>query len=394
MRERGCDPAFLLFEDSGMVEYCRKRKLAFDARFALVPLGRVPLVSHFVRERAVFRMLNGFLDEVRPVALVGEPIVPQRVRALFERARTRGVRTLALQWALHSTMAPHRSALASRVLALRDQHSSLARGVLYELYLLFLASLFRLADAFRGKEYFMHADTHVDRLGVIDEASGEALLGEGWKREHIRVVGYAEFTIVAELVRRIHADENNRAALCGKYGLTPGRKKILVLSTPFYSGRNAVFLDREGQRKYFGKIFEDIRSVFSPEEADILFKLHPREQDMYGSDLGIRIFHNEADLYELIVLSDLYVAHPLTAANFILRASATPAIFVNFTPLEYMDVGRELYKLRDIEKTHEAFRTKLKRFRDGALPLQYDASDVGTDSLEKIADFITGRNRD
>ncbi len=174
--ERGMAPAFLLFEDKGMVAHCKERGLPYDARFVSIPLGRVPLISHFTRERAIFRELDTFLDDARPGVLVSEPVVPHRARALFARAKHRGIETLALQWALHTSMVSARSpSLAGRVLALRSSRGSLLRGILYKTYLFFLMLMFRIADLFSGGTYFMHADNHVNYLALTDEPPREPL---------------------------------------------------------------------------------------------------------------------------------------------------------------------------------------------------------------------------
>lgn len=392
LRARGMEPTFLLFEDVGMIAYCRERGLAYDARFALIPLGRTPLYSHVVREKQVFDQLDSFLGEAQPCCLVSEPSIPPRARALFSFAQKRRIPTFALQWAQNAGVArDSRRTLRSRALALTNHRDSFVIALLYKVYLGVLVVVIRTADLFLGGNHFVFKDRYTDRLGVIDESSRQLFLQEGWKDEEIRIVGSADFTIMHELRERVHRDATVREALLARYGLTEGRRKILVLSTPFYVGRGkAVFLDRRGQIEYFKRVLADIREVFPESETDILFKLHPRDEPIYDSltPLGIKMFHNEANLEELVAVADLYIAHPTTAANFTIRASSTPAIFINFTPLSFFDEGKRIYHLRSITKTREEFRNQLAEYKRGTLPLQYDA-DVDINSLSTIADFIT-----
>ena len=88
LRERGADPAFLLLEDGGMRAYSHARHLSHDARFLEIPLGKIPLVSHIVREKSIFGLFDRFLDEARPAVLVAEPRMGERERALFQKAAT------------------------------------------------------------------------------------------------------------------------------------------------------------------------------------------------------------------------------------------------------------------------------------------------------------------
>lgn len=386
LRTAGFTPAFLLFDDLGMVAYCRSRALLVDTTFIMRSARfHMPFVTPVRRDLARLNRMDSFLAEKKPHALVCEPAVPQLTRALYKTAHACGVRTLALQWASHSDAAIHmQRTVRSRILALRDH------GIILSIYLFVLKGVFYCSNLFLGRKMLIQTELHVDALGVVDEAAKEYFIQHGWRGADIQVVGLADFTLIREKSQRIATDPAARALLEKKYQLTPGKKRILVLSTPFYTGARAVYLNRAGQREYFDKIFKNIRTVFGVKEADIIFKLHPREQNIYGdlSDMGVHVCHNEADLAELIALADLYIAHPGSGANFVVRASGKPALFINFTPLLYMDAGKELYQLRSIVKTHEDFRAQLAAYKAGILPLQYDASDVDPASLQKIVDFI------
>src|SRR3989344_5145867 len=389
LRAAGFAPTFLLFDDSGMVAYCRSRALPVDTTFIMhTPRFHVPFVTPVRRDLARLNRIDSFLTEKKPHVLVCEPAVPQLIRALYKVARARGIRTLALQWASHSDAATQLGrTVRSRLLALRDH------GIILSIYLFILKGVFYCVDLLLGRNKLIQTELQVDSLGVVDSAAKEYFIRTGWQGGRVSVVGLADFTLMRELSHNVAINTTARALLEKKYKLVPGKKRVLVLSTPFYTGARAVYLSNAGQQEYFGNVFEDIRAVFGVAEADIIFKLHPREQNIYGdlSDMGVHVCHNEADLTELIALSDLYIAHPGSGANFVVRASGKPALFINFTPLLYMDVGKELYQLRSIVKTHEDFRAQLATYKAGTLPLQYDASQVDYHSLQKIVDFISER---
>ena len=391
IRERGFEPMFLFFEDSGMIEYCHARSIPCDTRF--IQRGvHIPFYSPLVHEAKLQTLLEAFLNE-HPYALVTEPGVDQRTRSLFKRAKEYAVKRYALQWALHTDpRKPVKRSPYSRYLEIRRRYGSFLRTPFVAGYYLLLRALFWVADFFHGGDVYVHLHHYAEKLGTIDNTLREYFVWSGWRDDQIQVVGFADYSLINNEIRSLEEDAVRREALCRRYSLDERRKRILVISNPFYTGRNAVYLDEEGQRAYFRHIFDDIRSVYPEREADILFKVHPREDvAMYAefTQHGIRVYGNESNLNELIALSSLYIAHPLTAANFIIRGSGKPAIFLNFTPLDYFDEGKELYKLRTIFKTHDAFREALADFKNGVLPLQYDTEGIDTNSLEKIVNFVT-----
>jgi len=391
LRLRGFEPRFLLFEDKGMIAYCKERTLACEVRF--VRSGtHIPFFTPLMWEARLRSQFDGFLDE-QPHALVTEPSVDQRTRALFKSAKVRGVKRYALQWALHTDpRKPIHRSLYSRYLVLRNRYGSFARLPFVGAYYLLLRVVFLIADILRGGDTFIHPHHYAEKLGVIDGMLSDYFLWSGWQSDQIQIVGFADYSLIRDEVRSVEEDASKRAALLTRYGLEEKRARILILSHPFYTGRNSVYLDEDEQRAYYNAVFDDVRSVYPESEATIIFKLHPREEKTVYTQFtkqGIRVYGNEADLNELIALSNLYIAHPLTAANFIIRASSKPAIFINFSPLSYLDEGKELYHLRGIVKSRDDFRTMLSEARKNTLPLQYDAGGIDPDSLSKIVDFLT-----
>ncbi|HEY4521142.1 MAG TPA: hypothetical protein VJL57_01950 [Candidatus Paceibacterota bacterium] len=390
LRERGFEPSFLFFEDKGMIDYCKERGLSFDARFVRRG-GHIPFITPLLWESKLLGLFEPFLQESQPYALVTEPSSDQRARSLFKVAEKRGIKRHALQWALHTDPRKHiKRTLYSRYLVLWDRYGSLWRAPLVSAYYALLYALFVGADLLNGGDTYIHKNYYMDKLGTIDDTLRDYFHWRGWRDDQIRIVGSADYSLIRRAVEAAQTG-NARKSLLEHYGLSEGRTRILILSHPFYTGRNSVYLKEEEQREYYKKIFEDVWSVYKKEETDIIFKLHPREKkETYTAfdEMGIRIFGNEADLNELISLSQLYIAHPLTAANFSIRASGKQAIFINFSPLMYLDEGKDLYRLSNIVKDHDEFRSMLQEASDGTLPLQYDTSGVDHRSLEKIIGFL------
>lgn len=372
----------LLLEDRGMVDYCREKDIPFEDYFVHIRPGRIPFISHIRAEYRTLAAGDRFLEEYQPAVLVSEPTVSQQVRSLFAKAQERGIHTLALQWAQESDLTRGVTlSLRNKIQKLRGQHGSVLRGVLREGYFKALSYILRML--FRH-----HIHTHVERLGVVDSYARDLFMRRGWKSETISIVGHADFTLIRELIGRVHTDALYRKKLIDSYGLAEGDIHILLISTAFHIGHWTVFTDAKGQVEYYAAVCENIRSVFP--RAHILFKMHPRETNVYRSleGAGVRVFGNDASMEELLGLSDLCVSHPITAANFTITASGVPSIFIDFTPLPLMAEGKALYQLRDIAKTHEAFLEKLCALKDGALPLQYERSAALDDSLSRIIKFL------
>ena len=391
IRERGFEPSFLFFEDKGMIAYCRERGLSHDARFVRSGI-HIPFVTPLLWERRLLYAFDAFLDEHVPHAFVTEPSADQRARSLFKAAAVRGIPRYAVQWALHTDPRKHiKRTLHSRYLVVRDRYGSFVRAPFIAGYYALLHVLFLIADALSGGDRYVHKRYYIDKLGTIDDTLRDYFRWSGWSDDQIVVVGSADYSVIRDKVGAVKSDQALRKSLLKRYELENGKTRILILSHPFYTGRNSVYLDEGQQLTYYAQIFDDVRSVYSKDAVEIVFKLHPREKrETYRTfdNSGIHIYGNEADLNELIALSDLYIAHPLTAANFSIRASGVPAIFINFSPLTYLDEGKDLYKLAKIVKDHEEFRSMLQAARDKILPLQYDPQGADPRSLEKIIDFM------
>ncbi len=390
-------PFFLLFEDKGMVAYCRGHSIPFYDGFLKLKEGesstfRIPFLSHIQDHNAILRHITHFLDIQKPKRIISETALDFNTRSLFHEANLRGIDTVALQWCLQSTKT---RAIKLRVgqymQKFRARYGSVLKGIIMESYFFLLGLVFRALDFFRKGPHYMSSDLNAKRLGVIDGYARKVFLAFGWPAEKISIVGHADFELVRELKKRFEHDPAFSKALLGKYGLSQNKKHILVVSNIFYAGHVSVFTDRAGQIAYFRKIFEAIRKVVPEREADILFKLHPREGNIYQSceELGIRVYGTEANIEELIVLSGLYIAHPMTAANFSILPSGVPAIFINFTPLTFLSDVTDYYHIHHVVSDWSEFGAMLHGWHNGFLSPQYDDAETHADALKQIIKFVS-----
>ena len=88
-------------------------------------------------------------------------------------------------------------------------------------------------------------------------------------------------------------------------------------------------------------------------------------------------------------MSDLCVTDPWTSANYIILASNTPAVFVNFSRMKLLNEGMKYFNIKYIVTQKETLLDKVKQFKDNRLPYQYDNSRIDTKSIDKIIKFIT-----
>ncbi|NOY35809.1 MAG: hypothetical protein GXP44_02730 [bacterium] len=383
---------FLLLADRGMIGYCEEKSLKFHTLFLRDTANktsklRVPFVSHIRDQNQFLKECDKFLASQKPAKLVSVLRINFPVQAIFAKANALGIETIALQWALQFPKSKNKPK------ADREWHwLEVAGGACRKIYYFILAPILNFLYSLSSGLPCDTAAHNAKKIGVMSEAAKNAFIEAGYgPEEKFAVVGNAEFQNMHELARKVNSDPSFKDCLLGKYNLQPGKLNILVISTFFYLGKTVKFTDRRGQIKYFRNIFELIRRIFPKGEADILFKLHPKEENIYRDsyeDLGVKIFTKEAMTDELISLSGLYIAHPGTSANFMLLASGKPAIFINFTPLDFLNEGARYYNIKNIAAEPDEFLRSLKKFRDKKLELQYENKDIELDSINKIVAFL------
>lgn len=370
----------------GMLSYCAARGLpvvcindGLDPARSL----RIPFITALLKRCAHQRACRTFIRAAGTNAKVVAVKAIAGFEPLFREANLQGVETIVLQ----SALTPPAGFYASSLQKARPRF-------LVALYCTLLKGVFFVSDLVTRGPAYLREPSSPKKVGVIGREGVDIFHDRfGFAKERITVVGTAEFERVSELSRRTQSDRVFREGLLGRYGLDT-RKNILVLSS-WYEHYVAVKTehspeDVETQIRYFSKVMETIRKVFPVHEANILFKLHPAEDDIYPplDRFGIHRFGDAALPEELLVLSDLYIADPCTSANYMVVASGVPALFINMTPLTALNKCTLFFPITRIVSNWGEFETCLQQAREGNLPPGYDASSVDRNSIERIVSFI------
>ena len=165
-------------------------------------------------------MYASFLTESAPHAFVTEPSADQRARSLFKEAQKRGIRCVALQWALHTDLRKRiKRSLYSRLLVVRDQYGSLAKAPIVVAYYKLLYALFIIINVLSGGDRYIHKDYHMDKLGTIDDTLRDYFHWRGWRDDQIEIVGSADYSLIGQMVASVRTDESLRRQLLQKYTL-------------------------------------------------------------------------------------------------------------------------------------------------------------------------------
>ncbi len=160
LREAGWEPAFLLFEDGGMVAHCAGRGVPVYTK--LIPqegTWMIPFISHV---RAFERMrhdIRKFLDTEKPACIIAEVTVTDQVGMLLYEAKKRGVDTAALQWAFRSAETEHPPISFMRMLKkIRAQHPFFVWAYTRWMYVWLLVRFLTLLDLLAGGHRYRFAD--------------------------------------------------------------------------------------------------------------------------------------------------------------------------------------------------------------------------------------------
>jgi len=181
--------------------------------------------------------------------------------------------------------------------------------------------------------------------------------------------------------------------LLRKYELSPHKLKILLIVCRYFPHKKDDYgMTPEEHIAHYFNIFKVIRSVFNVSEADLLLKLHPAEENVYESykrQFGVKIYGDITRTEELVCLSDLYIASPSTNVNYMALGSSVPAIFMNFsTSVKSPNECLEVFSIKSTANDTEEFVRKLRQFKNGGLPKQYDNNRIDLKSLDNIVRFI------
>ena len=385
------EPTFLIIRPDddrrrGMLSYCRDRSLPF---LVVDPGGesdfRVPFVSAVVKRIAHQKACKAIFKNAPKAKLVAVKAIAG-FEPIFKEANRQGLETIVIQ-----------SALIPPPNFYRKDAGDTMPVFFYRVYHFFLSLVFAVSDLLTQGWSYIAASTHPRKVGVIGP-EGIRIFKEryGFDPKTMTVVGTAEYERVSELKMRVREDEEFRDGLIRKYGLDHNKKRILILSVWFaHHGavRPAQYYstkEKERQITHYRRLIASVRAVCPAESYEVLFKLHPSEQNIYTSyeTLDVRIFGDESISEELLVLSDLYIADPCTSANYMVVASGVPAIFDNTETLPALNKCALFYPITKIVQNIGEFQEAVDAFAKGGLSRGYDDTDIDCKSIERIARFI------
>jgi len=365
-----------------MVAYCEERHYRHETIDDSIGRWRVPFFTALRKHKILFKRCGQFLERERPAKIVSiENDKLYLTQALFTEANARGVETIVLQWALN---AYHDIRIIKAAQKLKPEDISLLRRI----YFFLLKVVGRILGIYNDSFEALKRSSPV-KVGIINEQARKAYVAQGYPAESIQVVGHIDSQLVMEEMNRIRSDELYRKKIYEKYRLPLDKENIIVISSMFNRKDVRVFTN-EQQIKYFKAIFKTIRSIFPETTHTIMFKLHPSEHDLYnqGVGFGVIVLPDSANIVEVVALSNLYVAHPHTAVNFMAITARKPSLFVNFQGFEYFNMVKDYYGITYVISSHAEFAHLLADAKEGKLHSQYKITTDSHNSLDRIVDFI------
>ncbi|MAF59756.1 MAG: hypothetical protein QF858_03440 [Candidatus Pacebacteria bacterium] len=368
-----------------MIEYSKENRYTFTV--IDYDLGgnrrgekRIPVVSALIRYRKHIKSARAFFNKHNIGRFVGAKISFTN-QTFFREANYRGIQTVLVQRG-------HRPPLDSyvRIKKLKP---------LKRTYAFFIDLMRKVIEMITFGPRYAFTSIMPSKVGAIGE-EGKTVLPErhGFDPKIISVLGSFEHQWMIDLMKKIKSTSGYRKNILKKYGIDEKKKQILLLS-----GRYQHYIDaRENYTReeeleilrYFEDIVKNIKSVFSDDEIQIHFTLHPAEKNIYEplKKYGVQIHGIQSKIDELIAVSDLYISYPVTSAAYMAVASGIDAIFINFSPLQELNKVAGDFGITNVVTDREEFKNKLEDFKMGDLERQYDQNHVVKNSIDNTIDFI------
>lgn len=386
---------FLLLPLSGgkylleMKDYCQQAGLNnFSISLAKtnVLLSNISLYQELVQAFIYKKEIKSFLSDpsIKKIISVNDCGFP--LDYLLDQANQVGIDTMVLQWALYSPGQSSRPVFVS---------TSIMRRQFYRLRPIYNKIRKKLLEIIMRKKLkvskAVFGSGSAKKMGIINKDNFNRLKKIGISEEKMSIVGYLDFYLAAMIKKEIKDDINLKNFLNNKYKLNPIKKKIIVFSS-CYNKKDVTFLNDKQQYTYIKSVFDDLFYVFPRDQFDFLLKIHPAEDMELYLEIeksGVKIFDKQADNFELIALSDLYLADS-TTTNFIPIIMEKDCIFFNFLKLDIVELTKDSFGIKRFFSNREKFIKILKDFLNGHLEKQYFLTEnIYTDnSMEKIIQWI------
>lgn len=381
------DVRFLIVKGEGvarkqMIDYCNSK----NHKFEIIDEGlnssigiRIPFLSPIKKRYKFIKECREFLKNSQPSKFI-YPRDSVLISDLIREANRVNIDTIQLQWV--PIAGEHKHLMSSK----SDKLSS--SPLLPRVYGNALKFLYRILDTIYLGSRYIRLSSEPKKIGVASDDVAK-IFGSNFNLKKVRVVGMIDYQLTNDLKNRIANDSSYREKLTNKYNINLSKLNIIFLSQYFYLKIKAITI--EEQVAHFHNAFKIVRDIFPIEEADILFKLHPSEKNIYEQseeELGVKIYDDESLTEELVCLSDLSISDHWTTANCIVIASDIPAIFINFPPMQSSKDSLDAYKIKETVDDKKVFVEKLRQFKNNSLDKQYDSSHIDLKSIEKIIALI------
>ena len=367
-----------------MEKYCKENDYTFDIVEEGFDKNKgvfIPFVRSLRKHRQQSNALQKFLRKQKPSKLIFVRGAPKTQLAIKE-ANYLGIDTLVLQCAFNPPY-NHYGKRGGKV------------SFINQTYHRVLALLQVTMDLFLRGPRYVFTSKEPRAIGAMKE-EGRTILPEwhNYNPDNIHVVGNIESQYVVDLCKRTFKDQSYKKELLEKYELDISKQKVLVLSSwlAHYVVHKVYHTQKEEEEqiKYFDTIFKILREELG-ENIELLFKMHPSEKNIYGSykKRGVKIYNDEAKTEELICLSDLCISDPATSANYMIIASGKQALFVNLSSVTQINRAASYYNISHVVVEKNDFIAKIKQFKKGSLPLQYEHDRINTKTSDSIVAFLS-----
>jgi len=379
LEERGFEIEYFLFGKSSMSEYCEEKGLKHhilinDQMFQDVGLKNIPIFTPIKKRGELSKKLREFFNNYKPNLIISAFAYNQsRMQALFSIAKEQKIRVIVLQWALGPKENVTKHRFLRQIFKPKDYPFLFKNGA-YRIHRWIVKLITKILDTLSIGPGYNYPNFTAEKYLLITEGDKEARLLMGYPEEKLKVVGSLDVEFVRNLYQEIEASPTKKESLFQKYDLNSQKKNILLISTTFHLEATTKFTDNAGQILYFENVIQTIQKIFPKEKATIIFKIHPREQDIYSEKYqpyGVKVFGRESSVEELVILSDLYLAHPLTSVNFSASGVYKDSIFFNFSPYDFLDETGRNFGIKEIAKTETELENKLQQYKEGKLAKQY-----------------------
>ncbi len=366
-----------------MEDYCKKKGYTYCVIESKRDSFSIPIYSPLQKASIFVKNCRKFLYDERPKKIVSMHNYKFFFSlALFYEANKLNIETIVLQWGFNPLGNKGIRQSAKNIKPIKV-------SLLSKIYFYIVNTVGRFIGIYKEELSMGSEMSSAKKVGVIDCFSKDSYINLGYKKNSISIVGHADSQLVVELRKKLDSSKEFKQNLLNKYNIREGKKNILMAST-MLNRKDIRILDDFGQDLYYNAVFKTLRDILPASEYNILFKLHPSEQDIYNISRSndIMILDDSAEIIDLMSIADLYIAHPNTTVNYMSLALKVPSIFINFSGYVFFDLVKDFYGIKQVVKDHDVLKRLLDDYKNNKLEPQFNKSEVVVDSVDRIVNFI------